>query len=219
MVIFLIEEIWKPIVIEKKGKLFDFTNKYEISNLGRVRNCKRGNILTPNKSRGYLEIRLCKDGKMEAFYVHRLVATAFIDNPNNLPEVNHKDFDKTNNTIENLEWISREDNVKHACNDEYKMKERKQKLSEANKGKNKGKKYTEEHKHKISEAKRGSKNPNATKVLCVETGMVFDCIKDASIWLGIKYTKNGATNIGQCCRGKQKTAYGYHWKYVKEKTN
>lgn len=210
-------EEWKAIVIEKNGKLFDFTNKYEISNLGRVRNCKRGNILTPNKCRGYLEIRLYKHGKVERFYVHRLVATAFIDNPNNLPEVNHKDFDKTNNTVENLEWINREDNVKHSCNDEDKMKERKRKLSEANKGKSKP--QSEEHRRKNSEAKKGSKNPNASKVLCVETGMVFNCIKDASIWLGINCTKNGATNIGACCRGKQKTAYGYHWKYVKGETN
>lgn len=212
MVIFLIEEIWKSIVIEKNGKLFDFTNKYEISNLGRVRNCKRGNILTPNKSRGYLNVRLCKDGKMERFYVHRLVATAFIDNPNNLLEVNHKDFDKTNNTIENLEWISREDNVKHSCSDIDKEEKRIKKISESNKGKNKGKTLSKEHKRKIGEAHKGK---NCKKVLCVETGQVFNSITEAYNWLSIEYN----SNIGACCRGKQTVAYGYHWKYVKEKTN
>lgn len=212
MVIFLIEEIWKDIIIEKNGKLFDFTNKYEVSNLGRVRNCKRGNILTPNKCGGYLEIKLYKDGKMEHFYVHRLVATAFIDNPNNLPEVNHKDFDKTNNTIENLEWISREDNVKHSCNDEDKMKERKQKLSKSNKGKNKGKTLSEEHKRKISEV-------NATKVLCIETGHIFDSLTEASKWLGVKTIHSGQVSISNCLNGRAKTAYGYHWEYVKEETN
>ena len=56
---------------------------------------------------GYLRVKLCKDGKVEQPLVHVLVATAFLPNPDNLPEVNHKDEDKTNNCIENLEWCSK----------------------------------------------------------------------------------------------------------------
>ena len=193
------EEIWKPIIIEKNEVLYDFTGKYEVSNYGRVRSLNYAKsreikVLKPHEHKGYLHIGLYKNGKEIKFQVHRLVAYCFIPNPQNLETVNHKDYNRANNSVDNLEWISREDNAR-----------------EAQKGKSKP--QSEEHRRKNSEAKKGSKNPSATKVLCVETGMVFNCIKDASIWLGIKHTK-GYSNISSCCRGKSKTAYGYHWKYA-----
>ena len=89
---------------------------YEVSDLGRVRSLKYGKekILKPGKTHGgYLMIGLRKDGHMKYLLVHRLVAKAFIPNPNNLETVNHKDETKTNNTVSNLEWMSREDNINY----------------------------------------------------------------------------------------------------------
>lgn len=71
--------------------------------------CKRndGRILKQKKTNaGYLSVALCKDGKIKYFLVHRLVATAFIPNQNSYPQINHKDEDKTNNIVENLEWCT-----------------------------------------------------------------------------------------------------------------
>lgn len=63
---------------------------------------------------GYMVVYLRQNGKNLRRYVHRLVATEFIDNPEGKPEVNHKDGDKTNNRVCNLEWVTREENIQHA---------------------------------------------------------------------------------------------------------
>ena len=91
-----------------------YDGKYEVSDWGRVRSYKRQKerILSPGKDKnGYYQVSLCKDGKEKHCIIHRLVAEAFISNPNNLPEVNHKDEDKRNNHVTNLEWCSREYNL------------------------------------------------------------------------------------------------------------
>lgn len=101
------KETWK--IIE------NFTN-YEISNLGHVRNIKTGRILKPRiAGNGYYNVMLKSDidGKFYNCYIHRLVALAFISNPNNYKEVNHKDELKNNNTVENLEWCDRQYNVNY----------------------------------------------------------------------------------------------------------
>lgn len=80
---------------------------YQISNYGRVKSLKYGKekILKGGKvSSGYLQVGLCKDGKLVRKYIHRLVAEAFIPNPNNYEQVNHKDEDKSSNIVLNLEW-------------------------------------------------------------------------------------------------------------------
>lgn len=94
------KEIWKDC----KG----YEGKYQVSNLGRVWSIKRQHYLTPNKhTKGYLQVTMmAKNGKMKMEYIHRLVAIAFIPNPNRLPQVNHKDEDKTNNCVDNLEWCN-----------------------------------------------------------------------------------------------------------------
>jgi hypothetical protein len=86
---------------------------YEVSNLGRIR---RGNkILNPPKySTGYRVQKLSKEGVAERVLVHRLVAKAFILNPEDKPCVNHKDGNKENNSVTNLEWITLKDNIIHA---------------------------------------------------------------------------------------------------------
>jgi NUMOD4 motif/HNH endonuclease len=92
---------------------------YEVSNLGNVRSTsyKGVRILRPSKTKcGYLDVVFCIKQKKEHKLIHRLVAEAFIDNPNNLSTVNHKDEDKLNNNVENLEWMSFDDNIRYSNN-------------------------------------------------------------------------------------------------------
>jgi hypothetical protein len=114
----LVEE-WKDV----KG----FEGLYQISNMGRVKSLaryKKNNrgsrsligetILKQSKNnRGYCRIYLCKDAHKKAFSVHRLVADAFVPNPNNFTEVNHKDEDKQNNCADNLEWCDSNYNINY----------------------------------------------------------------------------------------------------------
>lgn len=93
---------------------------YEISNKGRLFTTKyfkkRKEISPTIKANGYLDVKLSNNGIKHHEYIHRLVAKAFIPNPNNLPEVNHIDGNKRNNNVDNLEWCSRLDNMQHYFN-------------------------------------------------------------------------------------------------------
>lgn len=103
------QEIWKEI----EG----YNGKYQVSAWGRVRNAETGKILTPYKNKkGYLKVGLyiSGKGKAEKHRVNRLVAQAFIPNPFNLPQVNHKDGNKENNSVSNLEWCENKSNRIHA---------------------------------------------------------------------------------------------------------
>ena len=100
-------EIWKDID--------GFNGKFQVSSWGRIRNAETGNILKPYKNKkGYLKASLSYGGKSIKKRINRLVAIAFIDNPYNLPQVNHKDGNKENNSISNLEWVTNSENQKHA---------------------------------------------------------------------------------------------------------
>lgn len=119
------EEIWKDIP--------EWEGFYQASTFGRVRSVDRvlmtqnshgflsprehkGKIISPNtNNRGYLYLCLCKDNNHHWFAkVHRLIAITFLPNPNHLSDVNHKDGDKLNNKVDNLEWCSHSENQKHA---------------------------------------------------------------------------------------------------------
>ena len=107
------EEIWK----DKK----DYEGHYQVSNWGRVKSIKFGKeiILKPQKDiSGYLFVRLCKNGIIKNYFIHRLVAEVFLPNPNNYKEVNHKDENKTNNVVTNLEWCDRKYNQNYGTRTE-----------------------------------------------------------------------------------------------------
>lgn len=121
-------EIWKDIE--------NFEGFYQISNFGRVKSLKKwcGNkhlskwidsekILKPtDNGRGYLIIAFNTNGKKKNYYIHRLVATHFLNKPINKNIVNHKDYNKHNNNVNNLEWCTQKENIKYSINN---MKHRK----------------------------------------------------------------------------------------------
>lgn len=132
------KQIWKDI----EG----YEGLYQVSNTGKVRSLnyrrtgKTKVIKQSTDKLGYKSVFLCKDGKNKGYLVHRLVALAFIPNPNNYPVINHKDENPSNNYYKNLEWCTQEYNCNYGnC---------RKKMSEARKGKQ----FTEEHRKNISEA-------------------------------------------------------------------
>ena len=167
--------IWKDIK--------DYEGLYQVSDEGLVRSLDRyivwktnfkrfqkGRVLKSEccKSTGYLYVNLNKNNKAKHCTVHRLVAQAFIPNPDNLPHVNHKDEDRTNNRADNLEWITNEDNLKYSNAWKKGAKNRRDYNGENNPFY--GKHHTEETKKYISEvckqtAKKGweTRRRNAAK--------------------------------------------------------
>ena len=113
------EEIWRPIV--------GYEGLYEVSSYGRVRSLDRyvkcdyekyrlhkGKVLSPGKDKdGYLSVVLSCNGKHKKIAVHRLVAQAFIPNPDNLPQVNHRDENPSNDNVDNLEWCTAKYNLSY----------------------------------------------------------------------------------------------------------
>lgn len=99
-------ELWRPIS--------GYEGLYYISNLGRVKSEITHKILKPrNSTHDYDRVRLYKNHKPKEFFVHKLVAQAFIPNPNNYPQVNHKDENKVNNCVDNLEWCTHKYNMNY----------------------------------------------------------------------------------------------------------
>lgn len=113
------KEVWKDIA--------GYEGLYEVSNLGRVRSldryvphrtfgkkfCKGHVMATHINNAGYVTVNLCKHNRYTSYDIHRLVAIAFMENPEGLPEVNHIDENKQNNCIENLEWVTKQQNESH----------------------------------------------------------------------------------------------------------
>lgn len=105
--------------IEEWRDIEGFEGLYQVSNLGQVKSLRTGILLRQAKNKfGYLLCVLCVKGDMNSKRVHRLVAQAFLENPSNLPQVNHKDGNKANNNVENLEWCTCSENTRHAVSNE-----------------------------------------------------------------------------------------------------
>lgn len=181
------EEIWKDV----KG----YEESYEISNTGKLRSKDRailksngviqyrnGILISLNlNSDGYLQGKLCKDGKMKTIRIHRLVAEHFLPNPNNLPEVNHKDYDRTNNNVDNLEWSSHKENIQHSA----KVGHYKHYGSKNSNYKNTTLKefYKNNPEEKKKLARPGGTNGRAKQINLIfpnKSEKIFSCIKDCA---------------------------------------
>ena len=200
-------EIWKNI---KK-----YEGLYQVSNMGRVKSLnyrktgKERILKGVDYGQGYLYVSLIKDGKVEQCRINRLVAQAFLDNPEGYTDVNHRDENKQNNCVENLEWCSRSYNINYGT--------RNKKASE----KLKGKKHSEEHIKKISEKLKGRKQSEehikkrSKPVFSVdkESGLImwWQSASEAGRVLGI-----APTHITKCCKGKYKSAGGHVWFYAED---
>lgn len=193
------KEIWKPI---KESP------NYLVSNLGRVYSVRRKDRLGRYNGSGvFLKMCFDKDGynsvnprinnKNVTLKVHRLVAEAFIPNPNNKPQVNHKNGIKTDNRVENLEWVTCSENIRHTYNVLGRISEKR------------NKKLSKETIDKIKNTIRNKTTCFGYKVKCIETGQIFNSATEASIFIGL--TKD---RVSQCCRGVTKSAGGLHWEYV-----
>ena len=111
-----LNEEWEDVPEEEWRDVLGFEELYQVSNLGNVRTVKRGEATVMSQKEhwnGYLSVHLRNKGVERRASVHRLVAEAFIPNPDGLRDVNHKNGIKTDNRVENLEWLSHSDNMKH----------------------------------------------------------------------------------------------------------
>ena len=185
-------EIWKDVE--------NYEGFYQVSNLGRVKSLERDvynpngivhhlkeKILVPGLNNdGYANVNLYKNGKGKNIKVHRLVAEAFIPNPENKSQINHKNEVKIDNVVENLEWCEARYNNIYGTR-------------------------IERQKQTFKDNCKSGKIKRVKKVFCVELNKTFDYAKSAEEELGVC-----GRSIGKACRGERNTAGGFHWRYADE---
>ena len=181
------QETWKDV----KG----FEGLYRVSNFGRVlslnyRNCGYSKLLTPkcNNSKR-LWVELSKNNVKKQFLIHRLVAIAFIPNPNEYPQINHIDENPQNNRVDNLEWCTQEYNIKYYLERHTPEERISKRYSE---------KYKQRNNMKVNQYTLNGvlvKTWDNSRQVCIDKGW--------SDW-----------SISECCRNKRKTAYGFIWQYA-----
>ena len=169
------EEIWKPI---------DQFPKYNVSNLGNIKNIITNKPLKLNCKDGYCNISLVNDQIKKTFKVHRLVALAFIENPENKSDVNHKDKNKINNHVSNLEWMTQKENNIHRCKDLIITTNKNKPICRIDKNTDE----ILETYNSIEDAATWAFNNELTK-----------------------NTHNGRNAIGNCITGLSKISYGFKW--------
>lgn len=182
------EEVWKDV----RG----YKGYYQVSNLGRVKSLnrtlsngirKKGIILKQHKrGLGYLFVVLSKGGEVKNRYAHRLVAEAFVPNSNKHEEVDHKDANKTNNAVSNLEWVSRKENVKRSWEKGLMENQRRAAIKV---GRSRSKKVI-----KMNELGEPLEE--------------YESQTEAARNVGI-----AQSSISMCCAGKVKSAGGFLWKF------
>ena len=187
-------EIWRTAIY--KDEIYE--GLYKVSNLGRIlslnyQNTGKPGLMNPGENKdGYLRVGLRKNKKMKLCLVHRLVAETFLENPENLPQVNHKDEDKTNNFVflnedgsvdkekSNLEWKTPKENSNHGTRNE-----------------------------RIAKAHTNGKQSKPV----LQISLSGDLIRE---WESVNECGRNGFNqsaVCRCCNGKQKTAYGFRWMY------
>ena len=159
---------------------------YLVSETGRIRRYGSDSDKAVRKHDGYFVVDLYQDGRRSTKRVNRLVAEAFIPNPDDKPEVNHKDGNKLNNNVSNLEWTTKKENCEHAWRTGLVHPSR---------------------------SMLGRRNPNSgrkpKRIRIVETGEIFDGLKPCE-----KAINGNNRHINDCLRGRQQTHRGYHFEYV-----
>ena len=167
-----------------------YSGLYKVNENGDIFSIRARKNLKPNLLRsGYYQYTLNKDGKRKLMLGHRVVAEAFIDNPDGYPMINHKNEIKTDNRADNLEWCTNSYNQKYGS-----LPKRRRKSGAWKKG-------VEATKKAVAQMNRG---------VIIET---FESISEASRKTGINLS-----NISQCCKGNRETAGGYSWIFEEVRT-
>lgn len=191
-------EIWAAIP--------EYEGYYEVSSFGKVKSLSRIShrgfklkekiLKASSNTDGYLQLRLWKDGINKTFRVHRLVALAFIPNPECKPRVNHIDNNRANNFLSNLEWATHQEDVDHKCRQNRQNRPDREKNNFWGK---KGPLHPQYGKRGVLSQNFGGKSAFAQKVIDNETGIVYDCVKDAANARGL----NRSTLYNRLCGNRK----------------
>lgn len=176
------KEIWKPI---------EQSDGYEISNRGNLRRNKR--TLKISEKTVYKIVRIKINGKYTTRYIHRLVAEAFLSRANGRDFINHIDGNKHNNSVNNLEWVTRQENELHAW--EHGLKENVRAAAREN----------------AKTARRCANTNKPVRQFDIDMNLLHEWKSQSD---AMRATGIDSSGIAKCCKGKLKKAGGYIWRYA-----